>query len=181
MKKAICLILALILCLLAAACGAQQPAPAADPGQTAAAEPTKAPVATAAPTPEATTAPAPAEETPAPKKHVELLRIGTTGSNETFKYMSSASNNVFATMNANSFCAGVFWERDINGDIQPASIKDFIISDDDRSITFILPENLYWHDGVQVTSEDIVFTFEYGRDVQLNAGLKNIETEIIDD
>ena len=191
MKRIICLILALVLCLAMAACGAQKTeTPAENQGQTAAnTEPTKAPASEPAKTtteaPAATTTEAPAAtptEEPAPaKKHVELLRIGTTGSNETFTYMSTASNNVFATMNANTFCAGVLWERDVNGDIQPASIKDFSVSDDDRTITFVVPENLYWHDGVQVTSEDIVFTFEYGRDVQLNAGLQKIETKIIDD
>ena len=183
MKKTICLILAIVLCLAMAACGAQKSEPAAE-NQSQAAAPADtakdtAPAATQAPAAQA--APAATEEPAPAKKHVELLRVGTTGNNESFKYMSTASNNAFATMNANSFCAGVLWERDVNGDIQPASIKDFSVSDDDRTITFILPENLYWHDGVQVTSEDIVFTFEYGRDVQLNPGLSNIETEIVDD
>ncbi|MCF0120545.1 MAG: hypothetical protein HUJ65_02810, partial [Oscillospiraceae bacterium] len=167
--RLIALLLALVMLFSLAACGSTAPA-----------EQTTDSEKSVSPDPAPADSSAQEDEVETSGQHVALLRVGTTGDNETFKMMSTASGNAFATMNANSFCAGVFWERDVNGDILPSSIKDFSISADDRTITFVLPENLYWHDGVLVTSEDIVFTFEYSRDVLLSSSLQNIETEIID-
>ena len=75
--------------------------------------------------------------------HVELLRVGLTRANDTFNM--TTQGGAFGLMNYNSFCAGLFWERDENGDVQPGAIESFAISDDDRTISITIPENLYWH------------------------------------
>ena len=123
----------------------------------------------------ATTAVQPQETEAEGNHHVELLRVGLTRANDTFNM--TTQGGAFGLMNYNSFCAGLFWERDENGDVQPGAIESFAISDDDRTISITIPENLYWHDGVPVTLDDIQFTFEYGRDVLLSSSLANI-TEI---
>ena len=166
-KKMTCILaLALAFLLLAACSGAGQDAPTSAP--------TAAP-ATAKPT-DGGSAPATSEpaQTPAETgpKHVELLRIGTTSANDTFNL--TTQGGAFGVMNYNSFVAGLLWERDEFGKPQPGAIKSYSISEDNRSITIVLPEDLYWHDGLQVTSDDIIFTFEYSRDVLLSSKLQDI-------
>lgn len=43
----------------------------------------------------------------------------------------------------------------------PWLVKDFSISEDKKKITMKLHENLKWHDGKSLTSEDVKFTYEY--------------------
>lgn len=66
-------------------------------------------------------------------------------------------------------------------------LADHTLSADKRVYTFVLKENLLWHDGYPVTAEDVVFTF---RDVIQNpdfeneflkAAFQNVKIEKIDD
>lgn len=43
--------------------------------------------------------------------------------------------------------------------LQPDIIQDYSLSDDQKKYTFTLKENLKWHDGQDLTTDDIVFTF----------------------
>lgn len=165
MKKTHYSVLALVLALMLAL-SACSTTPAKSPEDDAN---SSAGTATETGTDTETSAPA---DTDGGSKHVELLRIGTTSSNDSFNLTTQGGS--FGVMNYNSFVAGLFWERDEHGKPQPGAIKDYSISDDNRSITVFLPEDLYWHDGRQVTSDDIIFTFEYSRDVLLSSKLKDI-------
>ncbi len=46
------------------------------------------------------------------------------------------------------------------GDVVPDLAKDFSVSEDGRTYLFHLKDNLTWHDGTPVTSEDIAFTIK---------------------
>lgn len=54
-----------------------------------------------------------------------------------------------------------------NGTFLPDLAKEFTISPDGLSYRFVLRDELYWHDGVPITSEDILFTIEKVRDPKL--------------
>ena len=49
---------------------------------------------------------------------------------------------------------------DTNGQIIPDLAQSWEISDDGKTYTFYLKENIFFHDGVQVTTDDILFTLE---------------------
>jgi len=52
---------------------------------------------------------------------------------------------------------------DINEDLStftPQLARYWIISDDSLNITFILRSDVYWHDGIPFTAEDVVFTYQ---------------------
>ena len=50
------------------------------------------------------------------------------------------------------------------GDLIPDLAKDYSISDDGMTYTFTLRDDIVWHDGVAITSDDILFTIDKVRD-----------------
>ncbi len=50
------------------------------------------------------------------------------------------------------------------GEVGPWLAKDWEWSDDLRSLTFHLEENVYWNDGEKFTAEDVIFTLDLGRE-----------------
>lgn len=48
---------------------------------------------------------------------------------------------------------------DEHGQIVPALAQSWAISEDGLTITFILRDNLFWHDGTAVTTTDVAFTY----------------------
>ena len=53
------------------------------------------------------------------------------------------------------------WDPRSNYDLVPNIAKSMDISDDNLIITFELREDVYFHDGVNLTAEDVKFTFEW--------------------
>lgn len=49
---------------------------------------------------------------------------------------------------------------DMNGDPLPEVAKSWKVSSDKKKYDFTLNENLFWQDGVKLTADDVVFTFE---------------------
>lgn len=47
-----------------------------------------------------------------------------------------------------------------DGTIDPYLAKDFTVADDSMSITFELNEGVKWHDGEELTMDDVIYTFE---------------------
>lgn len=109
----------------------------------------------------------------AEKKHVENLIIGTTAENNVFNALSQ--KDAFGRMNYNGLTQGNFVYRDGNNEIQPYFWKSFEISEDGKQIDFTIPLDAVWHDGEKVTMDDLVFTFEYMRDVKKVGSLKNLQ------
>lgn len=105
-------------------------------------------------------------------KHVENLIIGTTAANNTFNMTTQA--DAFGRMNYNGLTQGNYVYRDANGDLQPYFFESFEISEDGKVLDFTWHKGAIWHDGEPVTDEDIIFTFEFQRDVKKVGGLSNL-------
>ena len=95
-------------------------------------------------------------------KHVENLRIGMTRPNDTFTIFSQGG--AFGYMNYNGFVVLNFWSFDENAQLSSTGcfFDSWKVSDDDKQITLTYKtDGLYWHDGVPVTDEDVIFSFEF--------------------
>ena len=77
-----------------------------------------------------------------------------------------SQKDAFGRMNYNGFTQGNFVYRDENNNLQPYFWTSFEISEDGKQIDFTMPLDAVWHDGEPVTMDDMVFTFEYMRDVK---------------
>lgn len=91
--------------------------------------------------------------------NVELLRVGTLATNDTFN--ATTQSGAYGRMNYNAFVQGMLFEEDSEGSLLPSVLESYEIVDDNKGIILTLPEELYWHDGVKVTANDLIFTFDY--------------------
>ena len=105
-------------------------------------------------------------------KHVANLVVGTTAANNTFNM--TTQKDAFGRMNYNGLTQGNYVYRDANGDLQPYFFESYEISEDGTVLDFTWHRGAIWHDGQPVTDEDIIFTFEYQRDVKKVGGLSNL-------
>lgn len=71
------------------------------------------------------------------------------------------------------------------GEFVPDMAQSFEISEDGLSYIFVLKDNLFWHDGERVTSEDIAFTVQTSKiptlKSPLRAGWEGVSVEIINE
>lgn len=70
-------------------------------------------------------------------------------------------------------------QLDDNGEPQPLLAESWEVSDDALTYTFQIREGVTFHDGSELTVDDVVFTFEHGRDFEghVNGGaFQNIDT-----
>ena len=150
MKKIISLALALLMVLtLFAACGGKTdtPAPVATPENSAAVT-------------DGGSVPEPAE--PA-IKNAEVLRIGGSYANEIFSAWSQRS--AYGQANYHSFSQLNLWRVDaelgLTGD--GCFFDSWDVSEDNTELVlhFSSLGRLMWHDGVPVTMDDVIFTFEH--------------------
>ncbi len=111
-------------------------------------------------------------------KHVKNLVIGTTAKNEKFNALTSS--DIFGGMNYNGFTQGNFVYRDSDGTLKPYFFRTFEISEDGKEFHFTFPTDAVWHDGVPVTADDIVFTFDYMKNVKKSGYLKELEECVIE-
>lgn len=131
---------------------------------------------TAVPAEEETTEPAASAE--AEKKHVEVLRIGTTYANNSFTAFST--DGAFGRMNYNSFTNLNFWEFNEKGELSSDGcfFRGWEVSEDDTQLTLSYDlTGLNWHDGQPVTEEDILFTFDFwkAQNYPLFLHIQNVE------
>ena len=95
-------------------------------------------------------------------KNVELLRIGMLRPNDTFSVFSQ--NGAFGLMNYNGFVVLNFWHFDENAELSDVGcfFRSWDVSADGFQVTLTYDTtDLYWHDGVPVTDDDVTFTFEF--------------------
>lgn len=110
-----------------------------------------------------------ADQNAAPK-HIENLVIGTTSEIDTLSIMSESG--AFGKFNYNSIIYANFFFSDENNEIQPYFLDSYEISEDGYELKMTFPTTAVWHDGKPVTVEDVIFTFEYRRDVLGSSLLK---------
>ncbi len=168
-KQLMSLLLAAVLCLGLAACGGSGTGGSSD-ASTGTPETNDASTATQAP--QTTDTPAPEESTG--PKHVENLVIGTRGDVMAVNLLSQ--DGAMGRFQYNSITNPTFFYLDENNEIKGYFVTDYEISEDGCELTLTFPTDKVWHDGVPVTADDVVFTFEYKRDLGA-ASLKNV-TEV---
>ena len=144
-KKIISLILALAMVLaMASACAK-----------------TDEPVAT--PTPDVSDTVSPTVEPIAEVKNAEVIRIGTTYANTPFN--TATSDGAFGRVNYNSFVRLNLVRFDENGTLtgDGCFFKSWEPSEDNTTLVveFAPLGDLYWHDGQPVTTDDVLFTFDF--------------------
>lgn len=104
--------------------------------------------------------------------NVENLVIGMTGENNIFNMQTQKDS--FGRLNYNGLTQGNFIYIDENKKLQPYFFRSFEISEDGKQLVFTFPETAVWHDGKPVTQEDILFTFDYMKNVKKVGSLNNL-------
>ncbi|MFT3876130.1 MAG: ABC transporter substrate-binding protein [Propioniciclava sp.] len=106
---------------------------------------------------------------------VENLMVGTFSQPSTNSIVSQ--DGALGKFNYNSITYANLFYPDQNFQIKPYFLKSFTVSPDARQLDMTFPTTAVWHDGKPVTAEDLVFTFEYRRDVMKSKALAHL-TEI---
>lgn len=156
MKRALALILALVMAMALVACGGDKPANTpSTPGSTPSSTPSTTPSKPSEPTPGNPTTSTPAEkpaEDPDAWKYGGNLRIGTANAWTSFDPQQNASSGL-----GNQYTILHYAEnmaiKDINGKIYP-QICDVEESADGLTVKFTLRER-YFSNGKKVTIEDV--------------------------
>lgn len=69
--------------------------------------------------------------------------------------------------------------------LTPSLVKSYTISEDQKTYTFKLKDNIYWHDGVKFTSDDVIYTIKTAQDPNFKSPLyvtfKDVKPTKIDD
>lgn len=107
------------------------------------------------------------------KTNVENLVIGMIGDNNIFNMQTQKDS--FGKLNYNGFTQGNFIYIDENKQLKPYFFKSFEVSEDGKQIIFTYPKTAIWHDGKPVTDEDILFTFDYMKNIKKVGSLNNLE------
>lgn len=145
-------LLPLALALILAACGgapqAGAPAPAPEPTSAPAAE--AATAAPAAPTVAPTAAPA------APTEPLRIAIVGDEGTLTPYTYQTG-----YPGWNMLNLVYDTLLILDANNLPQPWLAASYTISEDGLTHTLTLRDDVTWHDGEQLTSEDVKFSYEF--------------------
>ena len=112
---------------------------------------------------------------PAAKKHIKNLVVGTTSQPTDNSIMQQSS--AVGKFNYNSITYANLFYPDSKGEMQPYFLTSYQISEDSKRLDLTFPTTAVWHDGVPVTVDDVVFTFEFRRDRMKSKALENL-TEI---
>ncbi|SHH88564.1 peptide/nickel transport system substrate-binding protein [Sporobacter termitidis DSM 10068] len=151
-KQTLCMLLAVFMCLSMAACAGGTN----NDGAGTSASPSAG---------ESSAAPGEA-------KHVKNLIVGTSDQPATTSILSQTGS--LGKFNYNSITYANLFYPDENNDMQPYFLKSYSISQDGKELEMTFPTTAVWHDGVPVTADDMVFTFQYMRDVMKSKALRNL-------
>jgi ABC-type transport system substrate-binding protein len=144
--------------LLAVACGAAAPAPAA---QEAPKPPAEKPAAPAAAAPKATTAPTPAPVASAPKVHpgkVTLL-VGDFGTERFDTTYGTTGKDIRKTFHGHLTSWDLVDGRMV---IVPGIASKWELSNGGKTTTYTIRKGAKFHDGTEITAEDVLWTFQHG-------------------
>jgi len=108
---------------------------------------------------------------------------GMVGSPQYVNPILSQTNDVDADLVRLIF-SGLFKYNEKN-ELVPDMVSDFSVSDDKKEFTFVLKDNMRWHDGEKVTANDVLFTMASIQDPSyrspLYSNFKGVRVEKIDE
>lgn len=107
-----------------------------------------------------------------PADHIEQLVIGTTLKAEDVNILSGSGS--VGAFNRNCITDSALFVRDKDGRVKGYFFQDYAVTADGRELRLVFPLDRKWHDGTPVTIDDIIFTFEWLRDVRKAESLKNL-------
>jgi peptide/nickel transport system substrate-binding protein len=120
-----------------------------------------------------------------------LVTIPTTGGSLTEGMIGNPSqiNPVLALTNTDKDIVSLVFsglmKKDSNGDIVPDLAESYIVSEDGKTYTFTLKENLKFHNGDPVTSEDVRYTISLITNPTIRsprrANWEGVNVEVIDE
>lgn len=84
------------------------------------------------------------------------LRIGTPNVVKSASVLGDSNMGVFAHLSNPPLM-----KMDENGNVIGQTAEDYEVSEDGKTWTFDIRDDLYWSDGQKVTAEDVKFTFDY--------------------
>ena len=85
---------------------------------------------------------------------LEELRIGAVKEHMSFNMINNSTNvgGILAMVNYTGFVMAQLVQKDETGTVQPAFMRSWTISEDGKSLTFKIPTDAKFHDGVPAVS-----------------------------
>ena len=110
--------------------------------------------------------------------NVKNLIVGTSSPPETNSIVSQ--NGSLGKFNYNSITYACFFYPDEQNNMLPYFLNSYEISKDGYEVSMTFPTTAIWHDGKPVTVDDVVFSFEYRRDVLGSSSLQKLKEVRVD-
>ena len=90
-----------------------------------------------------------------------LFNVATNQSHDTLNFFTTESDMVYDWLN---FCYDSLITYDKDYNVVPRVAKEWTYSDDGKTWTFKLRDDVYFNDGEQLTSADVKWTYEHAAD-----------------
>jgi len=86
------------------------------------------------------------------------LYLALTGSPQSFNFYGTLDSNAYSV--AGQMLTGLVEAHPVTSAIRPALAESWEVSEDNKEVTFHL-RDVKWSDGVPLTADDVIFTFEH--------------------
>ena len=107
-----------------------------------------------------------------PADRIEQLVIGTVLKAENVSILSGSGS--VGALNRNCITDPALFVRDRDGRVKGFFFQDYAVTADGKELRLVFPLDRKWHDGEPVTMDDVIFTFEWLRDVKKAESLKTL-------
>lgn len=105
----------------------------------------------------------------------ETLTLAVTGGSANLNFSPAAFRQSYQL--SASYLDPLVWINDVTMEPEPWLAQSWVWSDDNKSITFTLRDDVRWHDGDLLSARDVVFSFEVYRD-DVDSGARNLFTQM---
>ncbi len=115
----------------------------------------------------------PSSETPPAAEEPLVLRVATTDTPDTknpITTLGMGSKQVYSRQ-----VYEVLFDYDQNLEIVPILANNWEVSEDGLTWIFHLRDDVYWHDGEKFTADDVVYTYQTVKDMQLGVYYSTID------
>ena len=107
-----------------------------------------------------------------PADRIEQLVIGTVLKAENVSILSGSGS--VGALNRNCITDPALFVHDGDGRVKGFFFQDYAVTADGKELRLVFPLDRKWHDGEPVTMDDVIFTFEWLRDVKKAESLKTL-------